>query len=169
MLQRIQTVYMLGSVISILMMLLLPLGTISSAEATFDLSALGVSSVTEEFVLDEMRYSLLFLLFLMFFLPLVCIFLYNKRKIQLRILVYTAILDLLFYAYFFFYEAGACMDMVLAALQENGFEPQAEMSYQSLLFVMPAVSVFCCVMAFRGVTYDIALLASADRLRPSRK
>lgn len=169
MLQRIQTIYMLGSVIAILMMLLLPLGTITSPEATFSLSSLGVTSVTETFPLDEMRYPLLLLLLLMFALPLVCIFLYNNRKLQMRILIYTAILDVLFYGYFFFFEASASLDLVETALRTAGFECVPEIGYRFVVFAMPAVSIFGCVMAIRGVAYDIALLSSADRLRPSRK
>ncbi|MDO4497010.1 MAG: DUF4293 domain-containing protein [Bacteroidales bacterium] len=169
MLQRIQTVYMLGSVIAILMMLLFPLGTISSTSATFSLSALGISSVTEEFPYDVMRYPLIILLLIMFVLPLFCIFMYNKRKMQLRILIYSAIVDLLFYAYFFMFETSACYDLVSNALHIAEMSEELEIGYRFHLFAMPAVSCFCCIMAFRGVAYDIALLESADRLRPSRK
>ncbi len=169
MIQRIQTVYMLASVIAILMMLVMPLGTISSADAFFDLSALGVSSVTETVVLDEMRYELFSLLLLMMVLPFVCIFLYNKRKIQLRILIYTGALDVLFYAFFFLFEAPACSAMASEALLKSGFVGEVSSDYSFTLFVMPLVSLFCCIMAWRGVTFDIALLSSADRLRPSRK
>jgi hypothetical protein len=102
---------MLASVIAILMMLISPLGTVASADAFFDVSALGVTSVTDGVVLDEMRYGLLVLLLVMFLLPLVCIFLYRKRKLQTRILVYTAILDVLFYAYFFLFEVQATKDL----------------------------------------------------------
>lgn len=168
MLQRIQSVYMLGSVVSVLMMLLLPLGTISSSEATFGISALGVTSVTDEVPLDEMRYSMLFLLLLMLILPLVCIFLYNKRRVQQRLLIYTAIIDILFFAYFFLYEEKACLGLAVKALQECGYDSIPTIGYRFILFAMPVLSIFCCVMAFRGVTFDIALLASADRLRPSR-
>lgn len=168
MLQRIQTVYMLGSVVAVLMMLLYPLGTFAAPEATFNLSALGVSSVTEGVVLDEMRYAMLFVLALMFALPLACIFLYTHRKLQLRILIYTALLDVLFYPFFFLYEVKASLGLAVSALLDNGIESVPEVSYQFTLYAMPIVSIFCCIMAFRGVTYDIALLASADRLRPSR-
>ncbi len=160
---------MLASVIAILMMLVMPLGIISSADAFFDLSALGVSSVTESVVLDSMRYGLFSLLLLMMVLPFVCIFLYKHRKAQLRILVYTGVLDILFYAYFFLFEAPACQSMASAALEASGFSGAVTADYTFTLFVSPVVSLFCCIMAWRGVTFDIALLSAADRLRPSRK
>lgn len=169
MIQRIQTVYMIASVISILMMLVMPLGTIGSADAFFDLSALGVSSVTESVVLDNMRYGLFSLLLLMMVLPFVCIFLYKNRKAQLRILGYTGALDLLFYAYFFVFEAPACSALACEALLASGFAGEVSIDFTFTLYVMPLVSVFCCIMAWRGVTYDIALLSAADRLRPARK
>ncbi|MBQ0056589.1 MAG: DUF4293 domain-containing protein [Bacteroidales bacterium] len=169
MLQRIQTVYMLASVIAMLMMLVMPLGTIESANAFFNVSALGVSSVSEEVALDQMRYGLFLLLLLAMALPLVCIFLYKKRKLQQRILIYTATLDVLFYAYFFLFELPAMKGLAARALDLCGFATEVSADCSFVLYAMPALSVFCCVMAWRGVTYDIALLASADRLRSSRK
>lgn len=169
MIQRIQTVYMLASVIAILMMLVLPLGTIEAADAVFNLSALGISSVTEGVELDRMCYDLFAILLCMLVLPLVCIFLYKKRKLQLRILIYTAVLDLLFYGYFFLWEASVLDSMAMQVLNVNGLSDLVNTTYSFNLYAMPILSVFCCVMAWRGVTYDIALLTSADRLRPSRK
>jgi len=160
---------MLASVIAILMMLVMPLGIISSTDAFFNLTALGVSSVTETVPLDAMRYGLLSLLLLMLVLPLVCIFLYKKRKAQLRILIYTGALDVLFYAYFFLFEAPATTAMACEALVSSGFPGEVSIEFSFTLFVMPLLSLFCCVMAWRGVTFDIALLSAADRLRPARK
>lgn len=169
MLQRIQTIYMLASVIAILMMLVLPLGMVESAVATFNISALGISSLTEEVPLDAMRYGMFVLLLAMMLLPLVAIFLYKQRKLQIRLLIFAAILNVLFYAYFFLFEGAACEQLAAQALQACGLSPEVSSSYQFVLYAMPAISTFCCVMAIRGVLYDIALLASADRLRPSRK
>jgi len=160
---------MLASVIAILMMLVMPLGTISSANAFFDLSALGVSSVTESVVLDEMRYGLFALLLLMMVLPFVCIFMYKHRKAQLRILIYAGVLDVLFYAYFFVFEAPTCSSLACDALVTSGLDGQVSIDFTFTLYVSPLISLFCCIMAWRGVTFDIALLSAADRLRPSRK
>ena len=169
MIQRIQTVYMLASVVAILTMLVWPLGVVSSADAFFDVSALGISSVTEAVPLDEMRYGLFFLILLMMVLPFVCIFLYKKQKLQLHLVIYTGLLDILFYAYFFLYEAPVCQSLASGALTAEGLSGEVVAEYDFTLYAMPVVSLFCCVMAWRGIIYDIALLASADRLRPSRK
>ena len=169
MIQRVQTVYMLASVIAILMMLVLPLGLMTSSDALFNITALGVTCTAGDVVLDKMCYELLAILLVMFVLPLVCIFLYKNRKLQLRILIYTAVLDLLFYAFFFLYENSVLEKMVADVLNLSGYSPMVETTYSIVLYAMPLFSLLCCVMAMRGVLYDIALLASADRLRPSRK
>ena len=169
MFQRIQSVYMIAGTVAILMMLLFPLGTIGSEEAFFDVSALGVTCVTEGVDLDEMRYANFLLLLVMLALPLVCSFLFKKPKLQQRILIYTAVLDVLYYAYFFLVEVPAIKPLAAGALECAGLSTEVTMDASFVLFAMPALSVFCCIMAWRGVTYDILLLESAERLRPSRK
>jgi len=174
MLQRIQTVYMLASVVAISMMLFFPSSVISVLDAidcntiiaNFELNGFGVSCVSPELAFDAMRYPLFGLLLVMILLPLVSIFLYNKRKLQMRVLIYNTILNALFYAYFFLFEVNACQGLAESAV---GVSCISQMNYQFVVLAMPILSIFCCVMAIRGIAYDIALLASADRLRPSRK
>lgn len=160
MIQRIQTVYMLAAVVAILMMLIGNLTTFLIPEvATFSLTSLGISSLTETIQLDEMAWDLFLVLLIMMVLPLVNIFLYKKQKLQIRILIYTAVLDLLFYA-LFFWKCSTYAGQI-EALQQGAVTTQ----YNYLLLIMPALSVFCCVMAIRGVIFDIALLKSYERLR----
>lgn len=165
MLQRVQTVYMLASVIAILMMLLFPLATLQVPEATFSLTSLGLSSVTPEVPLDVMRWSLLLVLLIMLVLPLIAIFMYKQQKKQLRLLIYSAVLDALFYGLFFLFELPACKTLALGESASSA----VNVTYNFLILFMPVLSIFCLVMAIKGVCYDIALLASADRLRPKRK
>ena len=165
MLQRVQTIYMLASVIAILMLFFFPLATFTNSIATFELNAFGLTSVTESLPFDSMRWSLLCVLLIMFALPLVAIFMYKKHKTQLRLLIFTAVLDALFYALYYFVEIPACEDLFVAQTAVK----EIESSTSVLSAIMPVVSLFCCVMAMRGVIYDMALLSSADRLRSSRK
>ena len=179
MLQRKQTLYMLASVIAVMMMLILPSGLSCFSvgeQDVFFLSGLGLSSVMPEvYPIDVMRYGLLLILLLMLALPLVCIFMYKHRKLQVRMLLYAIILDVLFFGYMFLYELPACEGLadsvVAAAGQWSDAQPQPELGvhYQFVLFAMPLVSIFACIMAVRGVLYDIALLASADRLRSYKR
>lgn len=158
MLQRIQTVYMLASVVAILMMHFFWLASISTPAAVFEINSLGLQCQTAGMEsAGQMMWELLVLLLVMVALPLVTIFLYNHRKLQLRMLIYTAILDLCYYG-LFFWDANR----MAAAIGNGG---AVDLNYNYIMLAMPAVSVFALVMAMRGVVYDIALLKSLDRLR----
>jgi hypothetical protein len=161
MIQRIQTVYMLAGVVAILMMLLFPLASWLLPEATVQWTALGLSSLTPEFPLELMDWSLLVLLLVMLAVPLVCIFLYKRRWLQLRFLIFSGILNVLFYALFFF-EKGQHTQWLLEQSTSGG---SPEITYNYILLAMPLLGVFCDVMAMRGVLHDIALLKSLERLR----
>lgn len=136
------------------------LASFSIPEATFELNSLGLSSTTPGFAVDQMAWDLFLLLLLMLALPLVTIFLYKKRKLQLHMLIYTAVLDVAYYG-LYFYVVSRCNDQVLALT-----EAETVVSANNvIMLVMPALSIFCLIMAMRGVIYDIALLKGLDRLR----
>ena len=160
MIQRVQTIYMLASVIAILTMHFFWLASFAIPEATFELNSLGLVCATKGFETDKMVWELFIVLLLMVALPLINIFLYKKRKVQLRVLIYTIVLNALYYG-LFFWVCSRCKDQV-AALTEGG---EVAVRYNIMMLVMPAVSIFALIMAARGVIYDIALLKSLERLR----
>lgn len=160
MLQRVQTVYMLASVIAILTMHFFPLVTFAMPEATCQLTSLGLECLTPGFMQPFFCLDIFLVLLLMVALPLVTIFLYKKRKLQLRMLIFTAVLNLLYYG-LFFWEASQVSEAVLASSTTKTLDE----TYNIMMLCMPALSIFCLVMAMRGVIYDIALLKSLDRLR----
>ncbi len=160
MIQRVQTIYMLASVIAVLSMHFFWLASFATPEATFSLTSLGLQCSTPGFETDLMAWDLFLLLLVMLALPLVTIFLYRKRKLQLHMLIYTAVLDLCYYA-LYFYDADKYAAQVLAKIDSNVLD----VSHNIMMLAMPALSIFCLIMAMRGVIYDIALLKSLDRLR----
>ncbi len=160
MIQRVQTIYMLASVIAILTMHFFWLASFAIPEATFELNSLGLVCETKGFETDMMVWELFIVLLLMVALPLVNIFLYKHRKAQLRILIYTGVLNLLYYG-LYFWECSRWQDYV-ASLSQSG---AAEVHYNIMMLAMPALSIFCLIMAARGVIYDIALLKGLERLR----
>lgn len=160
MIQRVQTVYMLASVIAILTMHFFWLASFAIPEATFELNSLGLVCQTKGFETDRMVWELFIVLLLMVALPLINIFLYKKRKVQLRVLIYTIILNVLYYG-LFFWECYRLKGDV-AALSQGGV---VDVHYNIMMLVMPAVSIFALIMAARGVIFDIALLKSLERLR----
>ena len=160
MIQRVQTIYMLASVIAILTMHFFWLASFAIPEATFELNSLGLVCQTKGFETDRMVWELFIVLLLMVALPLINIFLYKNRKLQLRVLIYTIILNVLYYG-LFFWECYRLKGEV-AALSQGGV---VDVHYNIMMLVMPAVSIFALIMAARGVIYDIALLKSLERLR----
>lgn len=160
MIQRVQTIYMLASVIAILSMHFFWLASFATPEATFSLTSLGLSCATEGFETDLMAWDLFLVLLVMLALPLVTIFLYKNRKLQLHMLIYTAVLDLCYYG-LLWYKVDQYSDMVLAKIDSNVLD----VALNYMMLAMPALSIFCLIMAMRGVIYDIALLKSLDRLR----
>ena len=160
MIQRVQTIYMLASVIAILTMHFFWLASFAIPEATFELNSLGLVCQTKGFETDRMVWELFIVLLLMVALPLINIFLYKNRKLQLRVLIYTIILNVLYYG-LFFWECYRLKGEV-AALSQGGL---VDVHYNIMMLVMPAVSIFALIMAARGVIFDIALIKSLERLR----
>ena len=160
MIQRVQTVYMLASVIAILTMHFFWLASFAIPEATFELNSLGLVCQTKGFETDRMVWELFIVLLLMVALPLINIFLYKNRKLQLRVLIYTIILNVLYYG-LFFWECYRLKGDV-ASLSQGGV---VDVHYNIMMLVMPAVSIFALIMAARGVIFDIALIKSLERLR----
>ena len=160
MIQRVQTIYMLASVIAILTMHFFWLASFAIPEATFELNSLGLVCQTKGFETDRMVWELFIVLLLMVALQLINIFLYKNRKLQLRVLIYTIILNVLYYG-LFFWECYRLKGDV-AALSQGGV---VDVHYNIMMLVMPAVSIFALIMAARGVIFDIALIKSLERLR----
>ena len=160
MIQRVQTVYMLASVIAILTMHFFWLASFAIPEATFELNSLGLVCQTKGFETDRMVWELFIVLLLMVALPLINIFLYKNRKLQLRVLIYTIILNVLYYG-LFFWECSRLKGDV-AALSQGGV---VDVHYNVMMLLMPAISIFALIMAARGVIFDIALIKSLERLR----
>lgn len=165
MLQRVQTVYMLASVIAILTMHFFWLASFATPEATYELNSMGLLCKTPGFEIDQMAWDIFIVLMLMFILPLVTIFLYKHRKLQLRMLIYTAILNVLYFG-LFFYDFNKYSDYVVSLTRDAVTNTTTVDSMTNIMMLfMPALSIFCLIMAMRGVIYDIALLKSLDRLR----
>ncbi len=151
---------MLASVIAILTMHFFWLASFAIPEATFELNSLGLVCQTKGFETDRMVWELFIVLLLMVALPLINIFLYKNRKVQLRVLIYTIVLNALYYGLFFWECSQKKGDV--AALSQSGV---VDVHYNIMMLVMPAVSIFSLIMAARGVIFDIALIKSLERLR----
>lgn len=160
MIQRVQTIYMLASVIALLTMHFFWLAAFTMPEATFELNSMGLVSTSPGFETDQWNLLLFLLLLIMVALPLVTIFLYNKRKLQLRLLGFSTVLNVLYYGVFF-WQISIYEDQVFAVSTSKVLDSTTNV----MMLAMPLLSVFCNIMAYRGVVADIVLLKAADRLR----
>ena len=155
MLQRIQTVYLLAATVLMSLMLFLPLAEIA-AEGTgiYEVLSKGWYITGGESAEPVMLTWPVFILVLFLtMITLINIFLYKKRKLQIRICIYSIILAFgligLIYYYFVI-----------------GIRPLDEPAYAlSVPMVLPAIFIILIYLAFRGIRKDEILVRSLDRIR----
>lgn len=155
MIQRIQTVYLLGIVVLMTLMLCLPLAYFVGGEEQFDLYAFGLQSVAN----GEKMKSTVFLaivLILSALLPLVTVFLYKKRLTQIRYCIVEFVLlggsaVMLAVHYYLIYRAFADFD----------FHAQG----MKVTMLLPIAAIFLNYLAIRAISHDELLVRSVDRIR----
>lgn len=160
MLQRVQTIYMLASVIALLTMHFFWLASFAMPEATFELNSMGLVCTSPGFETDQMNWLIFPLLILMMAIPLVTIFLYKNRKLQLRLLIFATVLNALYYGVYF-WQVSVYSDQIFALSVSKTLDETNNV----IMLAMPLLSIFCNIMAMRGVIYDIALIKGLERLR----
>lgn len=155
MIQRIQTLYLLGVVVLTTLMICLPLAYFVGGEETFNLYGYGLRSVaTGE--MYKTTVILAIILGLSALLPLVNIFLYKRRMTQIRYCVVEFVLligSLIMLAvhYYLFYRAFA------------DFEFHAQGIKVTML--LPIASLFLNYLAMKAIAADEMLVRSVDRIR----
>lgn len=155
MLQRVQTVYLLAATVLMSLMLFLPLAEIAAEGiGIYKVLSKGWYLTGGETAEPAMATWPVFILVLFLtLLSLINIFLYKKRKLQIRICIYSIILAFgligLIYYYFVI-----------------GFRPLDEPAYAlSFPMVLPAIFIILIYLAFRGIRKDEILIRSLDRIR----
>jgi hypothetical protein len=155
MLQRIQTVYLLAATVLMSLMLFLPLAEIA-AEGTGIYSVISRGWYVAEGETAELAmatWPVFILIMVLALLTFFNIWLYRKRKLQIRICVYSIILafGVIGMVYYYFV---------------MGFRQLVEPVY-ALRFplVLPAIFIILIYLAFRGIRKDEILIRSLDRIR----
>lgn len=147
MIQRIQTVFLLIAGLLIASIYKLNIAELSVEGELYVFNAFGIFK-GENLVFDGL--PVLILIGLIALLHLVIIFMYKKRIRQIRMIVFTIILQLgLFGIFFYFIHAGF-----------SG----AEVAYKVPL-VFPIVAIILDYLAIRSIGKDEALVRSLDRIR----
>ena len=142
MIQRIQTLYLLGIVVLTTLMMCLPLAYFVGGEETFNLYGYGLRSVAT----GEMYKSTIFLM----------IILYKRRMAQIRYCIVEFVLlvgsvIMLAVHYFLFYRAFADFD----------FHAQG----MKVTMLLPIAALFLNYLAIKAIAADEMLVRSVDRIR----
>ncbi|MFO8233866.1 MAG: DUF4293 domain-containing protein [Bacteroidales bacterium] len=153
MLQRIQTLYLLISLILVALLFFFPFADILSAEGklySFHFNGLHYAELNELYIQTIPSIILLIVILL---LNIVTIFLFKKRIIQMRIAFINMLLKLGFVGLGYFYVSNFSSNLEADAV-----------SYK-LYAVMPFIAVIFSYLAIRAIGKDEALVRSIDRIR----
>ncbi|HBI81191.1 MAG TPA: hypothetical protein DDY04_04425 [Bacteroidales bacterium] len=155
MIQRIQSLFLLFTVILLAILVATPFATfvIEPQMVKYSLSVFGLSKVDNAVV--EKVQSLWFLLgfiLLVILISLVTIFLYRRRILQIRLCILSVIMLVGL--------QGVMYYIVYAYGQNLNSKPQ-----YSIVFIFPLISAILNFLALRAIARDEALIRSINRLR----
>lgn len=153
MIQRVQSLYWLLSVVLLLIFYVSDFAFIKPVDASITLSAFyGIVSIPAgAYAVNLHTWPLHVAVLLPAFLTFVTIFFFKRRVLQIRLSILTIMLELglLGLAYFYY------------RMLAGGIEGLASLS---ILYTLPIISVILKVLAIFGVKRDIAILRSLTRL-----
>jgi len=138
MLQRVQTIYLLGACIALVLLFFIPYGAVNLPEAS---SLLKVSDSVFLSAINGLGALLI----------LITVFLYKQRITQIKMGRVCVGINLILMASLFF-------------ISSSGKPASASNSY-SVGAVLPIVSLLFILLAIRGIRKDEDLVRSADRIR----
>ncbi len=147
MIQRIQTAYILLSAILIGLLFSLPFAEIADNEQIFLFDARGI---VRNDTVQENGLPLALLIGLILILHVCTLFIYKKRMLQIRLLVFTIILMIGLFGLFYFFTYYTFND--------------AHVSFK-MAVIFPLIAVILDYLAIRNIGKDEALIRSIDRIR----
>ena len=147
MIQRIQTLYMLLSVILLCFLFGIPYADINNGGQLYNFNIKGITQ-GETIVQNGIYIAVLIAVIVI--LHFAAIFRYKKRPLQVRLLVLSILLMLGLTGLFFFFI-------------HYSFDNE-EVSYK-MAIAFPVVAIILDYLAIRGINKDEALIRSIDRIR----
>lgn len=152
MLQRIQTIYLLGSLILIALVSYLPLLTLAdSSGALYTYTAAGIFQTGGDKLMSGIYTAALFAG--LGLLVLISIFLYRKRTLQMRLTIYCLLIFIGSYGIIFYYYQFAVSTIGLS------------LATMHFALAFPLIGAVLQFLAFNGISKDDRLVKSYDRLR----
>lgn len=149
MIQRVQTLYLLGSVILFVLMMCFPLGYFNmNVSVSSAFWALGVN-------IDNVFHHTLTVFCILLIAAIsesVTIFLFKKRALQMRLIIFNCVLQLAFYI------------TVVAYILIYNSQFNASFSVSWPIF-LPLIAIVLNIFAYRAIFHDESLLRSLNHLR----
>ena len=162
MIQRRQTIYMLLSAIVSALLFFTPLASFNMDGNVMKFTIFGIHNPIETISLSmTCTWPLVILTVLMTVAPIVTVFLYKKRELQVRLCRLNMLLDIIFIGLAFLY-FEADIQKVIAAVEGDKYELEVAL-FIGIAF--PLINLVLQILAIRGIKKDIELLKSVDRLR----
>jgi hypothetical protein len=156
MIQRIQSIYLLVAGIVTIVLLFIPIGTLTSELGFYTYTPFTVHVINTDLVVAK-TFFVAILLLLSSIISFVTIFLYKKRKLQVRLinfnmLIVLATLLTMLYIY---------PEFVFTKIQDLN-NTVLEYNYVILIIALTAMGLY---MAKKAIIKDEALVRSSERLR----
>ena len=152
MIQRIQSFYLFLIALLMLAMLFVPFANFNNETSAYIFKAMGVYTPNNPPTLVYASWSLFVLLILTVILPVITIFKYKKRILQMRLCLLNGVLIVAFYGVFFIYWWLLSRDLSVST------------TFKATL-AMPAVALILDYMAGRCILHDELLVRSESRIR----
>lgn len=155
MLQRIQTLYLLTTIVLMVVLFFLPIAGMQNVQNAifYELNYQGLYEVNADGnILQAPIWMLTVLMLLIPLLTFITIFLFKKRLLQMRLIVFNIVLMAGYYGMLFIY-----LWQYAKSLEAKFF-----MEFAS---AFPLVCIILNILAFRAVAKDEALIRSLNRLR----
>ena len=152
MIQRIQTVFLLGTVVSLVIMIFLPLAEILTNEGIYYTAySSGIEKEGGEVVYPTL--PVLILVVVIAVMSLINIFLFRNRKLQIRLSVYGIILSFGIIGLLYYYRVVLFREI------------DVDSYWLKLPLILPLAAIIFTYLAFRGIRKDEILIRSIDKLR----
>ena len=162
MIQRRQTIFMLLAAIASALLFFIPLISFNANGQAMDFTIFGIQNPIETITLSSSyTWPLVALAVLMTLVPLIAIFLYKKRELQVRLCRIAMLVTVVFIGLVFLYYENDLKSIIAAV---EGDEYELDVIY-FIGMVFPLVSLVFDILAIRGIKKDIELLKSVERLR----
>lgn len=154
MIQRKQTLFLLGAIIAIVACLFFPVASVEPNAMGTEAYLFNLGVKDANGAVSFSTWPLFVLLSISEVIALATIFLYKNRKLQMKLCVWALGLQLLWYVYY------ALLFMKVIELPVS-----AGNIHISFAACLPLVSVILLLMAHKGISDDEKLVRAADRIR----